>query len=106
MRSAGGRVFTNCDASVTCEDYNTYRAHPWSHFYEAGPSRTRSSHNECTSRVSFPSILRGNATKFAQHKALKVIACDKLTFDERVIFHRALRLGNVINRSRAKREQR
>ena len=32
------------DSSFTCEDYNAYRAHPWSLFSEAGPSRTRSSH--------------------------------------------------------------
>ena len=33
------------DSSFTCEDYNTYSAHPWSlPPPEAGPSRTRSSH--------------------------------------------------------------
>ena len=25
-------LFPTCDSPFTCEDYNTYRSHPWSHF--------------------------------------------------------------------------
>jgi len=33
LRTQRGSV--KCDTSFTCEDYNTYRAHPWSPFSEA-----------------------------------------------------------------------
>ena len=40
------------------------------------------------SRVSLPRISEGYVTKFALHKAQKVITSGKLTFDERVVLHR------------------
>ena len=39
---------------------------------------------ECFVRSNF----EGDVTKFAPHQALKSSACDKLTFDERVVLHR------------------
>ena len=39
-------------------------------------------------RVSLPSNLQGDVTKFAPHKALKLIAWGQLTFDERVVVRR------------------
>ena len=38
--------------------------------------------------VSLPQLLEGCVTKFASHKALKLIAWGKLTLDERVALHR------------------
>ena len=39
-------------------------------------------------RVSFPPNLEGFVTKFAPYKALKLMVCGKLTFDERVVLRR------------------
>ena len=39
--------------------------------------------------VSFPWNLERNVTTVAPHMALKLIAWGKLTFDERVVLHRA-----------------
>jgi len=41
-----------------------------------------------TTRDSPPSILRGNVTRFAPQKALKLIAWCESTFDERVVVWR------------------
>jgi len=38
--------------------------------------------------MSLPPNLEGYVTKFAPHKALKLITRGKLTFDERVVLHR------------------
>jgi len=43
---------------------------------------------EWISRGSFPQNSGGYATKFAPHKARRLTACCKLTFDERVELHR------------------
>ena len=39
-------------------------------------------------KVSFPPNLESNVTKFAPHKALELSLRGKLTFDDRVVFHR------------------
>ena len=41
-----------------------------------------------------PPNLEGNVTKFAPHKALKLIARGKLTFDERAVLHRVDSAGS------------
>ena len=46
-----------------------------------------------SSRVSLPRISEGCVTKFAPRKTPKLIAPGKLTFDERVVFHRVDRGG-------------
>ena len=42
-------------------------------------------------RVSLARKFERNVTKFAPHKALKLIASGKLTYDERVVLHRVAR---------------
>ena len=44
------------------------------------------------SNLTVASNFEGYLTKFAPHKALKLIACCKLTFDERVVAHRVDRV--------------
>jgi hypothetical protein len=43
-----------------------------------------------TKKVSFPQISGGNVTKFVTHKALKLIARGKLTFEEKSVVHRVV----------------
>ena len=43
-----------------------------------------------SSKVSIPLESAGLVTKFASHKALKSIARCKLTFDDRIVLHRAV----------------
>ena len=47
-------------------------------------SHRKSPTTRWTTRVSFPQNSRGYVTKFAPHKALKLITYSKLTFDGRV----------------------
>jgi len=54
-----------------------------------GPNETRVAHR-VIGVSSRPQVLGCYVTKFAPHKALKLIARGKLTFDERVVVHRAV----------------
>ena len=42
-----------------------------------------------------PQNFEGYVTQFAPHKALKSIACFKLTFDESVVAHRVVRVDKL-----------
>ena len=46
-----------------------------------------------STRVSLVRNLERCVTSFAPHKALKLIACGKLTFDDRVVLHRVAMRG-------------
>ena len=50
--------------------------------------RSRRRRRPAGPRVSSGHFFKRNVTKFSPHTALKLIACGKLTFDERVVVHR------------------